>query len=182
MTNVIPEYYEKLTPVGKLVGDFGLADAHKDSCWQKLCEHFSPIPFENYDKEFEALEERLLLDLELSGADVRSPNGKLSLNKAMKSSTYRSAKSVLKKGALRSITYNNPDGTGFLGKTAYEKKIKTQTTSGPANTLEIAAHKTKKVIDEFLAAIGTDEDKEKYLRYLESLVSDLSETYDEIPF
>ena len=120
--NLIPEYYESLTENSKLVGEFGLADAHKETCWERLCEHFRSVPFGSYDEAFLELEEQLLIELESMGAKVRNKAGKLVLNKAMKSSTYRAAKSVLKGGAKAGVTYVEDEM--IMGKTAYEKKIK----------------------------------------------------------
>jgi len=183
--NLIPEYYESLTEDSKLVGEFGLAEAHKETCWERLCEHFKLVNRGNFDDAFLALEEQLLLELESMGASVRNKAGKLVLNKAMKSSTYRAAKSVLKSGAKAGVSYVEDDLT-IMGKTAYEKKIKRQ----------LAKDKEEEYMPAFLADRCLKETWEfisknvepkltglQYDEYLTALQRELKKVQDEvIPF
>lgn len=116
-----PEEYGDLTEYEKYIANFGMNETHKAQCWNEMVNRFAHVDHAPSMKEFiEADEEVFMLKLESQGHTVRNSRGKLSMNVAMPSSTYRSAKSVLYKAKVEGVKVIDAEGNP-RGKTAVER-------------------------------------------------------------
>lgn len=154
-----PEEFSGLNPYDKYIASFGMNETHKKQCWNELVKRFDHVEdAENFKEFISADEEKFMLTLESLGYEVRNSKGNLSMNTAMPSSTYRSAKSVFYKALKAGVKVVDDEGKP-KGKTAVERETKSVTTSAtydPPVSMDECVDKFTKDLEKTLSKVDKD--------------------------